>query len=322
MRILIWHVHGSWTTSFVQGPHTYLLPVLPDRGPDGRGRARTWDWPPNAVELAPRELAAAEVDAVIVQRERDLVLAESWLAGRRPGIDVPVVWLEHNAPQGRINEMRHPAASRRDVSVVVHVTHTNDLFWDSGTTRTAVIEHGIPDPGDRWTGTSEHAAVVVNEPYRRARVVGADLLQRLAEAMPLDVFGLGGRALERRPSPWPERLHACGELDQADLHAAMAERRCYLHPFRWTSLGLSLVEAMHLGMPVVALATTDVPDSVPPGCGVVSNDLEVLRGALRQLNKDREYAAALGAAARAHALERFGLGRFLADWHALQDDLT
>ena len=45
MRLLIWHVHGSWTTAFVQGPHTYLLPLMPGRGPDGRGRARTWDWP-------------------------------------------------------------------------------------------------------------------------------------------------------------------------------------------------------------------------------------------------------------------------------------
>jgi glycosyltransferase involved in cell wall biosynthesis len=321
MRILLWHVHGSWTTSFVQGHHTYLLPVLPDRGPDGRGRARTWEWPPNAQELAPRELADTDVDVLVVQRERDLVLAEQWLAGRRPGTDLPIVWLEHNAPQGRINEMRHPAADRPDVSVVVHVTPTNDLFWDTGATPTAVIPHGIPDPGAQWTGTSEHAAVVVNEPYRRARVVGADLLHRLAEAAPIDVFGLGDRALERRPSPWPERLHACGELGQADLHAAMAERRCYLHPFRWTSLGLSLVEAMHLGMPVVALATTDVPDSVPPGCGIVSNDLDVLRAGLRQLRKDAQHAAALGAAARAHALERFGLARFLADWNALLEDL-
>ena len=39
----------------------------------------------------------------------------------------------------------------------------------------------------------------------------------------------------------------------------MARRRLYLHPVRWTSLGLSLLEAMHLGMPVVALATTEVP---------------------------------------------------------------
>lgn len=321
MRILLWHVHGSWTTSFVQGPHTYLLPVLPDRGPDGRGRARTWDWPPNAVELAPRDLATTDVDVLVVQRERDLLLAEQWLAGRRPGVDLPVVWLEHNAPQGRINEMHHPAADHPEVAVVVHVTHTNNLFWDSGARRTAVIEHGIPDPGERWTGTCERAAVVVNEPYRRARVVGADLLHRLTDATPIDVFGLGARAMERRSAPWPDRLHAFGELGQDALHAAIAERRCYLHPFRWTSLGLSLVEAMHLGMPVVALATTDVPDSVPPGCGIVSNDLEVLRNGLRQLRKDREHAAALGAAARAHALERFGLGRFLADWNALLEDL-
>ena len=27
MNILLWHVHGSWTTSFVQGKHRYLVPV-------------------------------------------------------------------------------------------------------------------------------------------------------------------------------------------------------------------------------------------------------------------------------------------------------
>ena len=59
MRILTWHVHGSWTTSFVHGPHEYLLPVVQDRGPDGRGRARTWDWPAAAQELTPEQLGDA-----------------------------------------------------------------------------------------------------------------------------------------------------------------------------------------------------------------------------------------------------------------------
>ena len=27
MNILIWHVHGAWTTAFVQGKHRYLIPV-------------------------------------------------------------------------------------------------------------------------------------------------------------------------------------------------------------------------------------------------------------------------------------------------------
>jgi len=45
MRILHWHVHGAWSTAFVQGPHDYLVPVVPDRGPDGLGRPDTYDWP-------------------------------------------------------------------------------------------------------------------------------------------------------------------------------------------------------------------------------------------------------------------------------------
>src|SRR5690606_12667273 len=109
----------------------YLIPVTPGRGPDGRGRARTWTWPGNAVEVSPEQLATEHVDVVILQRPVDEHLAGEWLGGRRPGKDVPAVWLEHNAPQGRIDEMRHPAADRRDL-VVVHVTPNNALMWDTG----------------------------------------------------------------------------------------------------------------------------------------------------------------------------------------------
>jgi hypothetical protein len=62
MRILIWHLHGSWLTSFVQGPHQYLVPVTPSRGPFGLGRARTWDWPPSVVEVTPQQLRDEPVD--------------------------------------------------------------------------------------------------------------------------------------------------------------------------------------------------------------------------------------------------------------------
>ena len=84
MRILLWHVHGSWTTAFVQGPHQYLLPVLPGRGPDGRGRARTWEWPDTAVEVTLEEAATTPVDVVLLQRPdlrtRDAGEGRGWSA--------------------------------------------------------------------------------------------------------------------------------------------------------------------------------------------------------------------------------------------------
>lgn len=310
MRILLWHVHGSWTTAFVQGRHRYLVPVVPDRGPDGRGRARTWQWPASVVEVAPEQLARELVDVIILQRPRDEWLATRWLGGRRPGRQVPAVWVEHNAPQGRIAELRHPAADRSDLTVV-HVTHFNALFWDTGDTPTRVIEHGVVDPGARYTGELPRAAVVVNEPVRRGRVTGTDLLRELGRDVALDVFGIGAGA-----------LGGIENLSQARLHAAMARRRVYLHPVRWTSLGLSLIEAMHLAMPVVALATTEVPEAVPPEAGVISTRVAALREATRALIDDPERARVMGKAARAHALARYGLARFLGDWDALLAEVT
>jgi hypothetical protein len=311
VRILLWHVHGSWTTAFVHGRHEYTVPVVPDRGPDGRGRAQTFVWPEGVAELTPDELRETPFDVVILQRPHELEhLAEDWLGGRRPGADIPAVYVEHNAPQGRIAEMRHPAADRDDL-VVSHVTHFNELFWDCGSTPTRVVEHGIPDPGRRYTGEVPRAAVVVNEARRRGRVTGTDLLGRLERAgVPIDLFGMDAAA-----------LGGVEDLPQDRLHTEMARRGVYVHPIRWTSLGLSLVEAMHLGMPVVALATTEAVEAVPAGAGVISTRVDVLAEAARTFLHDPAAARDAGFAARTYALERFGLERFLSDWDVLLSEV-
>lgn len=303
MNVFLWHVHGSYTTALVQGGHRYLLPVLADRGPDGRGRARTWDWPPAAVEVTPAEARRADVDVVILQRPEELAGCERWL-GRRPGRDVPAVYLEHNAPEGAISDMVHPVADRRDIAVV-HVTHFNRLFWDTGAAPVYVVEHGVVDPGPRYRGELDRAVMVVNDPVRRGRVTGTDLLPGLRSVGPVDLFGMRSEPLGGRDVP------------QHRLHDEMARRRVYLHPVRWTSLGLSLIEAMHLGMPVVGLATTEAVEAVPPEAGVLTNRIDHLHAALRMLLDDPDQARAMGKAARDAALARYGLGRFLADWDAV-----
>jgi glycosyltransferase involved in cell wall biosynthesis len=106
------------------------------------------------------------------------------------------------------------------------------------------------------------------------------------------------------------------------MHAELARRRLYLHVTRWTSLGLSLVEAMQLGMPVVAVAATEVVEAVPQQAGVISTDPNRLVGAVRDYLNDPEAARLAGKAARAHALQRYGLARFLAEWDRLLEEVT
>ncbi|MBV9160397.1 MAG: glycosyltransferase [Pseudonocardiales bacterium] len=310
MRVLHWHVHGSWSTAFVQGPHTYLVPVTPNRNADGRGRARTFDWSPSAVEIPAAALADAHVDVVVLQRPQELELTEQWLR-RRPGREVPAVYVEHNTPRSDVPNTRHPMADRSDIPVV-HVTPFNELLWDCGQAPTLVIEHGIPDPGYRYTGEVPRTGVVINEPVRRGRVTGTDLLPRFAVQAPLDVFGMEVSKLPRHG-----QIATFEDLPQARMHAELARRRVYLHPIRWTSLGLSLLEAMYLGMPVVALATTEALEAVPPDAGVVSTRVDLLAEALRTLVADRDLARHIGLAARAAACRRYSLDRFITDWDQL-----
>jgi hypothetical protein len=308
MKVLLWHVHGGWTDAFVRGGHDYVFPTTPERDGWGLGLGGR-DWP--AREVAPEDLRAEDVDVVVLQRPDELEAAER-LTGRRIGKDLPAVYLEHNTPKGDVPQSVHPMADRDDLDLV-HVTHTNALLWDIGRTRARVIEHGVRDPGPQYTGGLERFAAVINEPVRRWRVTGTDLLPRFAAAAPVDVFGMGTDLLAGAFDGSPAVV-GLGDVPPARMHPALAERRAYLHPHRWTSLGLSLIEAMQLGMPVIALAATEAPRAVPPEAGAISADVDELVRTARTLLADPDEARRRGAIAREVALERYGLARFLADW--------
>ncbi|WP_246272166.1 glycosyltransferase [Amycolatopsis acididurans] len=307
LRVLVWHVHGSWTGAFVHGRHEYLLPG----GEWGLGRAGR-DWPGTAREVSPEELRAGGFDVVVLQRPEEFELLREW-TGLRAGQDVPAVYAEHNTPTGDVPRTRHFLADRDDIPLA-HVTHFNQLMWDSGRAPAVVIEHGVVDPGARYTGEEPSAGVVINEPVRRGRAVGTDLLPAFAEAAPLDVYGIGVEKLDLG-----ERVRPRGDLGQEDLHTSVARSRLYLHTTRWTSLGLSLIEAMHLGMPVVATATTEAARAVPREAGVVSADVAELTQAVRELIAEPELAQRMGKNAREHALAHYGLDAFLRNWDVLLD---
>lgn len=302
MRVLLWDVHGGYTDSLLAGGHDYEF--LPPTGAGRGGLARYGGAPPvHAREVSAEELRDDPPDIVVLQRTDEVELCRGAL-GREPGRDLPAVFCEHNTPNESVPNTPHPLAGQR--VPIVHVTHLNALLWDCGDARIVVIEHGLADPGARYQGTLPHLAFVVNEPVRRWRVTGTDLLPRFAPS-PVDAFGIDGdrlpAALDHQPG-----VRFAGNLKPPDLRDALAQRRVYLHLNRWTSLGLSLIEAMLLGLPVVVLDTTAAARTVPPAAGALS--------------ADPDEAGRCGAAARQAALERHGLDRFLTDWDRVLTDVA
>jgi hypothetical protein len=307
MRVLLWYAHGSYVNALVRGSHEYLVCAA---DPVGRPPpVPTSPWPKSVTVVGAADVRANPPDVVVIQRLEEIDWCRR-LLGFEPGRDRPAIFCEHNVPRHDIPSAAHPLADRK-AWLLVHVTGVNSLLWDSGRTPTKVVGHGVPDPGARYLGDLGRAAFVVNEPVRRCRLVGTDLIPIVAPRVGVDVFGIDGDQLIQA---YPEvDLRWGGNLSQPELWDAVAHDRVYLHLNRWTSLGLSLIEAMLMAMPVAVLAMTEAA-SLPPDIGAVSSDPHRLRTRVQELIEDPDEARRCGLLARAVALERFGLAAFLRGW--------
>jgi glycosyltransferase involved in cell wall biosynthesis len=304
LKILIWHIHGSYLNALARLEHDWYLPVKPDRPEGYLGRGRTFDTPDYVRELPAERVRDLDLDLVIFQTPKNYfedqfeILSD---AQRR----LPKIYLEHNTPKPDGVNTRHPFEDPN--GLLVHVTHYNRLMWDNGSTPTMVIEHSVAiDPTIEYRGHLERAITVANGMQKRPRIAGYDLFLAVREQLPLDAAGMQ-----------TEAFGGLGDIPYRDLHRRVADYRFLFSPMRYTSLPLAVIEAMTIGMPVVALATTELPTVIRDGeTGYVSCDVDDLIERARTLLADPAEARRLGANARAVARERFGLDRFIRDWNA------
>ncbi|HLH62447.1 MAG TPA: glycosyltransferase family 4 protein [Ktedonobacteraceae bacterium] len=310
LNILIWHIHGSYLNTLARLDHNWYLPVKPDRPEGYGGRGPTFDLPDYMREVPSEQVPNLDLDLIIYQTPKnyfedqfELLTSEQ----RR----LPKIYLEHNTPKPGAVDTRHPIDDP-DV-LLVHVTHYNRLMWDNGRTPTIVIEHSVAiDPTIHYSGHLERGITVVNGMQKRPRIAGYDLFLHARQKVPLDAVGME-----------TEAFGGLGDIPYRELHHRMAAYRFLFSPIRYTSLPLAVIEAMTIGMPVVALATTELPTVIENGkTGYVSCDLDTLVNQMRSLLVDKEKAYHLGENARAVARRRFGLDRFIRDWNRAFEMVT
>ena len=301
LNILIWQIHGSYLNTLVQAPHRFYLPTKPDKPEGYGGRGPTYLWSMDTVDVQAEEVRGLDLDLVIYQTPKNF-FEDAWEILSPEQRALPSLYLEHNTPQGRINEMVHPV---NDPGILlVHVTHFNDLFWDCRETPTRVVDHAVMPTIGGYTGESKKGVSLVNDMPRRKRVVGGDVFERARKEVPLDLFGFDSK-----------EAGGFGDLPQTEVHERMKAYRFYFNPIRYTSLPLSVLEAMELGLPVVALATTELVTVIKDGeNGYIDTNVESLIEKMRWLLADSQQALRIGEAGQRTIREKFNLERFVADW--------
>lgn len=303
LKILIWHIHGSYLNTLARIDHDWYLPVKPGRPEGYGGRGPTFDLPASVQEVRAERVPELDLDLIIYQTPKNYFEDQFEILSpeqRR----LPRIYLEHNTPKPDAVRTRHPVDDPH--MLLVHVTHYNRLMWDNGQMPTVVIEHSVAiDPSVRYRGDLAGGITIVNGMQRRPRIAGYDIFLQARRAVPLDIAGME-----------TEAFGGLGDIPYRDLHQRIAGYRFLFSPIRYTSLPLAVIEAMTIGMPVVALATTELPTVIEDGeTGYVSCDVGQLIERMRSLLANPDEARRLGGNARAVAQERFGLDRFIWDWN-------
>ena len=310
LNILTWHTHGSYLYYLTQAPHRFFVVSKPGRPPGYGGRSGHMPWGDNVIDMPADEIKHHQFDCIIFQDDHQYLhdQFEYLTAVQRT---LPSIYIEHDTPREHPTDMRHPVDDSN--VLLVHVTHFNALMWDNGHTPVKVIEHGVMVPaGVAYRGDKDRGIVVVNNIARRGRRLGGDVFAAAREQVPLDLVGMGA-----------EEAGGLGEVLHAQLPAFVADYRFFFNPIRYTSLGLAVIEAMMLGVPVVALATTEMATVIENGkSGFADTNVDALVDHMRELLRNPALARALGEQGRKQAIERFNIDRFVADWNAALADVT
>ncbi|MDB6117591.1 MAG: biosynthesis transferase [Verrucomicrobiaceae bacterium] len=305
LRILIWHVHGSYLYYLtVRSPHQFFVPSKPERTGDYVGRWGHIPWGDNVHDIPAEKVRETQFDCIIYQTPGQYK-DERWALLSAAQRSLPSIYIQHDPPWENPTEQAHWVD---DPGVLlVHVTHFNQLMWDSRRTPTRVIEHGVLVPETaKYTGALPKGLVVINHLSRRGRRLGGDIYERVRQEVPLDLVGM---AAEEMPGGLNEVLHA-------GLPAFEADYRFFFNPIRYTSLGLAVIEAMMIGLPIIGLATTEMAVAIPNGiAGWVDTRVDTLIARMKELIANADEARQLGEGARKLALERFNIDRFTSDWN-------
>jgi hypothetical protein len=308
LKVFTWHIHGSYLFYLSQGDYDIYIPTKTEKTEGYYGRGETFSFGDNVIEVPVDEVKYKNFDVILFQTNHNYLVDQFEVLSEEQR-DLPKIYIEHDPPR------QHPTDTRHVVDdpnvTLVHVTHFNRLMWNNNATPTRVIEHGVTDPGAKYSGHLSKGIVVINNLLTRGRLLGLDIFLEARQQVPLDLVGMGTGEM------------GLGEVLHPQLPEFQSRYRFFFNPIRYTSLGLAICEALMMGVPVVGLATTELSVVIENGhSGFIHTDINYLIDKMKQLLKEPELAKEIGNNGREMALKRFGIARFTREWEELFNEVV
>lgn len=301
LKIFTWHIHGSYLFYLSQGNFDIYIPVNQQRTSGYVGRGETFPFGANVIEVPANVVSSLDFDVILYQTDENYLVDQFDVLSETQR-NLPRIYLEHDPPWQHPTNTKHPVTDAQ--VLLVHVTHFNALMWDGNGLHTRIIAHGITPSVASYSGELAKGIVVINHLPTRGRLLGFDIFEQILKEVPIDLVGMGAEA------------YGIGEVLHPNLPAFIAKYRFFFNPIRYTSLGLAVCEAMHIGMPIVGLATTEMVVTIPNGmAGFIHTDPSYLIDKMNLLLENKEVACQMGEHAKQIATDQFNIDRFITDWN-------
>jgi glycosyltransferase involved in cell wall biosynthesis len=107
----------------------------------------------------------------------------------------------------------------------------------------------------------------------------------------------------------PAKVRLAGALEREEVLKTLSESHVFVLTSRYEGFPISILEAMSMGLAVIASDVGGVREAVTPECGILigRGDKEALKRALTRLGEDRAAIERYGAAARERARKEFSV---------------
>jgi len=301
LKIFTWHIHGTYLYYLSKGDFDIYIPVNQKKTEGYVGRGETFPFGRNVIEVPAEEVRNLEFDCILFQTNRNY-LTDQYEILSEDQRRLPRVYVEHDPPSDHPTDTLHVV---KDPNVIlVHVTHFNRLMWHSPVPETRVIEHGVPLSDVSYTGDLKRGIVVINHLKDRGRKLGADIFEEVSRHVPLDLIGMDSL-----------KSGGLGEILHPDLPEFIRHYRFFFNPIRYTSMGLAVCEALSIGLPVVALATTENASVFTNGVNAYTHtDVDYLIEKMLLLLQNQDVAERIGAKGKELVKNKFSLERFIKEW--------
>jgi glycosyltransferase involved in cell wall biosynthesis len=259
---------------------------------------------------------------------REAIVAASTIPGLK------LLGVEHlplDCPGTRCRMMTCFTARRLDAHVAVGRAAARSIELRAMLPRNSVrtIYNGVVDHGSADNHRFSSGSTVIGCLARLDRLKGLDLVLESLVDLPDATFVVAGRGNERAAlEELAETLGVAPRVKFLDWVESpdqlMKTFDVFVLPSRAEGFPLSILEAMLIGLPVVATDVGSVREAVQDGeTGFVvkSDDVIGLTTALGQLIDQPELRRRFGTRARAVALERFSLAKMIDGYESLYDEM-